>query len=86
MYELLTQPIFVIFASVTLMSVIPSIAHYWHKIRRAELEAALKHDMLQRGMSAEEIQMVLQASTSSSKGCSEPATRKEAAGLAARDE
>jgi hypothetical protein len=33
------------------------------RTRRAELDAALKQDMLARGMSAEEIQMVCDAST-----------------------
>jgi hypothetical protein len=42
------------------------IADYWHKIRKAEIAAKLKHDMLDRGMSAEEIQMVLEAGTKSS--------------------
>ena len=39
MQELLSHPLFIIFGSITLMSVIPSIAHYWHKVRRAELDA-----------------------------------------------
>jgi hypothetical protein len=46
--------------------------HHWRKVReaeieagvaRAELQAALKHDMLNRGMSANEIQVVLAAGT-----------------------
>jgi len=32
-----------------------------HKARQAELEMSLKHEMLQRGMSADEIVRVLQA-------------------------
>jgi len=38
------------------------IAHYWAKIRRMELEAALKKDMLNRGLSPAEIERVLLAS------------------------
>jgi len=38
------------------------IAYYWAKVRRAEIDAALKHDMLQRGMGAEDIERVLRAS------------------------
>jgi hypothetical protein len=34
---------------------------YWHRIRKAEIAARLKHDMLDRGMSAEEIRIVLDA-------------------------
>jgi hypothetical protein len=34
---------------------------YLARVRQAELEAALKQDMLQRGMSAEEIKTVIEA-------------------------
>ena len=37
------------------------IAIQWRKIRQTEIQAALKHDMLERGMSAEEIRMVVEA-------------------------
>lgn len=40
-----------------------TVTSYLVKTRRAELDAALKQEMLQRGMSAEEIQMVLAASS-----------------------
>ena len=33
----------------------------WRKIRQVEIQAALKHDMLERGMSAEQIKLVLEA-------------------------
>lgn len=39
----------------------------WYAIRQAELAAALKQDMLNRGMSAEEIRTVLDAGTPASK-------------------
>jgi hypothetical protein len=45
------------------------IGDYWYKIRRAELAARLKQDMLDRGMSAEEIRVVLDAGTKKSSGC-----------------
>jgi hypothetical protein len=34
----------------------------WHKNRKAEMEIALKQEMLNRGMSAEEIERVIRAS------------------------
>ena len=37
------------------------LASIWHKIRSEENAAALKKDMLDRGMTAEEIKMVLDA-------------------------
>ncbi|HWA99013.1 MAG TPA: hypothetical protein VG713_11000 [Pirellulales bacterium] len=47
------------------------VAYAWASVhsatlahRRAELDAALKQDMLNRGMSADEIERVLKASTS----------------------
>jgi hypothetical protein len=40
---------------------------FWHKIRNAEIAAVLKRDMLQRGMSAHEIQTVLEAGLRSSR-------------------
>jgi hypothetical protein len=40
-----------------------TITHYLTVVRQAELEANLKHEMLQRGMSAVEIQMVIEATT-----------------------
>ncbi len=40
-----------------------TVTSYLTKTRLAELEAGLKHDMLQRNMTAEEIQIVLSASS-----------------------
>lgn len=37
------------------------IGGIWYKIRKAEIAAALKQDMLNRGMSAEDIKTVLEA-------------------------
>jgi hypothetical protein len=47
----------------------------WFKIRKAEFATNLKHDMLARGMSAEDIERVLNAGNKPSgiviKGCSQ---------------
>jgi hypothetical protein len=43
------------------------ITSSWQKIRRAEIVAALKQDMLNRGMSADEIRTVLEAGSKSSR-------------------
>jgi hypothetical protein len=50
-----------------LCGMVAIIAGNWRKIRRAEMEAALKQDMLNRGMSAEEIKTVLEAGSRSSR-------------------
>lgn len=61
MLQLLTNPLFLIFAPATLVPVTAIIAHVWHKAHRESLDASLKHDMLERGMSADDIVKVLEA-------------------------
>lgn len=56
------NPVFLVFAFLTVTGVVSTIAMYWHKSRRDELEAALKQEMIQRGMSADEIVKVLKGS------------------------
>ncbi len=47
-----------------------TVTQYLRKSRQAELDAALKQEMIQRGMSADDIVKVLQAqSHPSRKGC-----------------
>jgi hypothetical protein len=45
--------------------VIVMIGEFWRRIRKAEIDAKLKTDMLDRGMSAEEIKIVLEAGSKS---------------------
>jgi hypothetical protein len=40
----------------------PIIARYWYQARRVEMETALKQSMLERGMTAEQICAVIEAS------------------------
>jgi hypothetical protein len=40
---------------------IPVIAHYWYKIEQMRAETNLKRAMIERGMSADEIERVLAA-------------------------
>ncbi|HEV3255568.1 MAG TPA: hypothetical protein VG013_01685 [Gemmataceae bacterium] len=50
-----------------------TVSTHLRKVRQAELDAGLKHDMLERGMSPEEIKTVLEASSrgaSRRKSCS----------------
>ena len=70
MSEFLGNSTFIFWSAIVLICVVPMISHYWYKLRRAEMDAALKQDMLQRGMSAEEIKTVLEASShGEAKGC-----------------
>jgi hypothetical protein len=50
-----------------LCGIIGIIAGTWQKVRREEIAAALKHDMLNRGMSADDIRTVLEASSTGSR-------------------
>jgi hypothetical protein len=48
-----------------LVAAIGIVASTWRKHRQTEMEIALKHEMLNRGMSAEEIERVIKASKTS---------------------
>jgi hypothetical protein len=43
------------------------IAGSWQRVRRAEITAALKQDMVNRGMSADDIRTVLEAGSKASR-------------------
>ena len=47
--------------AVVIMSVVPTLIYYWHKTRKAEMDADLKMRMLEMGMSATDIEKVLNA-------------------------
>ena len=57
----LHQPALIIPALALLIPIVAIIAHHWQQVRRAELERRLKEQMLERGMSAEDIERVLAA-------------------------
>jgi len=60
--RLLTDPLFLVFSWLTLTSLVGSVGYYWCKARRDDQEAALKQEMLQRGLSADDIVKVIQVS------------------------
>lgn len=66
---LLRDARFLVFGSLTLIVIIPSLAHYWHLNRLKEMDASLKHEMLQRGFSADEIASVINSGTKKSWTC-----------------
>jgi hypothetical protein len=51
----------------TLIATVIGVAKQWRRVRIAEIDAALKHEMIQRGMSADEMERVL---------CTSPERRK----------
>jgi hypothetical protein len=58
--DVLTNKPFIVGAAITLICIVPSICHYWCKVRRHEVDAQLKHALIERGMSADEIVRVLE--------------------------
>jgi hypothetical protein len=68
MLEILRHDPWLIVVSLALLIPIVGIVfgtttHYLARVREAELEANLKRDMLERGMTAEEIRMVIEATS-----------------------
>lgn len=49
----------------SLIAIVSIAGGFWYKVRHAEIEAALKHKMLDQGMSADDIKKVLAASSGS---------------------
>jgi hypothetical protein len=64
MQEVLNSPYLFVLGILVITVAVPVITYYWHKTRRIEMESALKQDMLQRGMTAEDIKTVLEATSS----------------------
>ncbi len=54
---------FLVAVTVIACSVTATIAQAWQKVRRGEQEAALKQEMLRRGLSVEEMERVLRANS-----------------------
>jgi hypothetical protein len=61
MPEILHNPFVFVCAILVLTVALPTVVRHWYLLRKAELEASLKQEMIQRGMSAGEIKMVLEA-------------------------
>jgi hypothetical protein len=63
MIELLHDPVFLVFGFLTVTAVVGILTGAWQRHKQQELEAALKQEMLQRGLSAEEIRVVIEATS-----------------------
>ena len=57
----LLHPLSVFWIAIAMICIVPSISYYWYKLKKTELESGLKQTMLDRGMSADEIERVLNA-------------------------
>ena len=69
MTDLLHSPLFLSLAAGVLIVLGTTIVRCWLKAKRATLDADLKMEMIQRGMSAEEICQVIQSRNRDSFGC-----------------
>lgn len=61
MLDIMQNPVVFVFGWLTVSCVALTIGDYLYKIRKEELAAALKHDMLERGFSPDDIVKVLEA-------------------------
>ena len=62
----LANPVTIFWIAIVLISIVPTITYYWHKTRKAEMDADLKMRMLEMGMSANDIERVLRAESQES--------------------
>lgn len=67
MTELLHNALFLSLAAGVLIVLGTTLSGCWVRVRKATLEADLKRDMIERGMSADEICRVIQARSGSCK-------------------
>ncbi len=59
--SILSQPFVWVFGFLTITWVVSALATAWRKVKEAEMTAHLKNEMIQRGMSADEIRTVIEA-------------------------
>jgi hypothetical protein len=55
------NPVFLMWGAIALIVIVPTVGAYLVRWRKSELDASLKHEMIARGMSADEIERVLRA-------------------------
>jgi hypothetical protein len=72
MYELFSQHPWLLIVCLALLIpifgiIFGTVTDYLKKTKLAELDASLKHEMLQRGMSAQDIKLVLEASSAGAR-------------------
>lgn len=66
MLGVLENPVFIFWGAVMVISVISVLSTYWFRTRKAEMDAELKMRMLELGMSAADIERVLNAESGGS--------------------
>src|SRR5262249_6715793 len=56
------------FAALAVPAAVVAVAYFWYKLRREELLAALKRELVERGLTSEEIRTVVEASPPGTTG------------------
>ena len=59
MLPYLSNPVFIVFSSITLIVLGSTLGNFWYRAKRVALEAELKLEMIRQGMSADEICRVI---------------------------
>jgi hypothetical protein len=67
----------VVVSGIVLYGLGVSIVQAWRRIRLAEIEASLKHQMLEKEMSADEIERILRASSRSGGSASDSSSETD---------
>lgn len=67
----------IFWGAIVLICCVPSVSFYLYKWRKTELETELKRDMIARGMSADEIERVLNAQSPGAESKSRREIRRE---------
>lgn len=55
------SPAWILFSNAALVAIVASIGYFWSRVRIAESEAMLKREMILRGLTAEEMERILNA-------------------------
>jgi hypothetical protein len=71
-----TLVLVLIFGGGMVVGLVGIIAHHWRRLRQTEIETEMKREMLNRGMSAEDVERVIKASASPADGEKTAARRR----------
>lgn len=63
-----TLALVLIFGGGMVVGLVGIIAYHWRRLRQTEIETEMKREMLNRGMSAEDVERVIKASASPADG------------------
>ena len=62
MWDLLHDPLVILFGSLTAIAATAILSEQWRRVRELEIEAALKAQMIDRGLPAADIERIIRGS------------------------